>query len=738
MPKQKNPPSHKASARRGKKITIKKKKLAKGRKVLVYPHTKRGAGANKKGNKKISRYGVGVKKKIHPVKYRSPAKILRSKTWAGKKTVISPRSGVSASRRTLATRKAKLFNRVNKNKKSVKQKKILAAKTKKPAIKTKSSKKVISKIKGKKSIVKKVIKKNKTKKNIKKIIKPKKKIAVKPRKSGSKAKLARGRGKIVIKKISKKSPKKKVIKPKKNIVKKIKVAKIHQVKSTKGGVSRKAKKFNRVKKITKPKIRPIKSHKVAVLAKPKLKKVSISPQTAQFSAEMLFKAKIKVIGIGGGGGSIVSEIGRSLQKATFVIADTDIRALKKKSGIKYFWFGEDLTHGLGTGVNVDLAKQAAEGAKEKISSVFQDQDIIIFIASLGGGLGSGATQVFAEAAREFGGITFGIFTMPFKFEGKNKQRIAQNALKSLRQSLNVSLVIPNEKIFKIIDTSTPIINAFSIVNKSLIESLESLIDLIYNPGIINIDFADLRTILKGRGNSAFLNTIEESGKDKVEKICEKILRNPLLQNNSFKAEKILFNIAGGENLSMFEVEKISSHIANLNPKAKIIFGISKDNKLKNKIKTTILMTGGQTKEDEPIKEIKSVKPIIIEKIKNPIKKAVKKEKKSKIKFRKPKNKKQNISIKKPSKKPASAGGSGVAKEEKLVSFVPVFEVPVPTAPAIEQRRMEIIEISPESKKKTIRRSGLEIRKAEELQDKKRMAQEKEWEIPTFLRRRPNN
>ena len=118
----------------------------------------------------------------------------------------------------------------------------------------------------------------------------------------------------------------------------------------------------------------------------------------------------------------MSEIGRSLDKATFVVADTDVRALKKKSGIKYFWFGQEFTHGLGTGVNVDLARQAAESAKEKISANFRDQDIIIFIASLGGGLGSGATQVFVDEARKFGGITFGIFTMPFKFEGKNKYR----------------------------------------------------------------------------------------------------------------------------------------------------------------------------------------------------------------------------------------------------------------------------------------------------------------------------
>lgn len=153
-----------------------------------------------------------------------------------------------------------------------------------------------------------------------------------------------------------------------------------------------------------------------ILVKKKKKPVRQPAQeTASFPAEAFFKAKIKVIGIGGGGGSIVSEIGRSLNKATFVVADTDIRAFKKRQGIKYFLFGQELTHGLGTGLNTDLAKQAAESEKEKIAALFRDQDIVIFIASLGGGLGSGATQIFAEAAKDFGGITFGIFTLPFKF-----------------------------------------------------------------------------------------------------------------------------------------------------------------------------------------------------------------------------------------------------------------------------------------------------------------------------------
>ena len=551
--------------------------------------------------------------------------------------------------------------------------------------------------------------------------------------------------------MAKAKKKKTAIKRKKlKAFKPVKRRKVLNKKKVKKVVAKKAvKKPTKRKKIIFRKIKRTVSHKP--------KKHTAKNPVSGFPAESLFKAKIKVIGIGGGGGSIVSEIGRSLKKATFVIADTDIRALKKKSGIKYLWFGGDLTHGLGTGVNVELAKQAAESAKEKINSIFEDQDIIIFVASLGGGLGSGATQVFAEAAREFGGITLGIFTMPFKFEGKNKHRIAQNALKSLRRSLNVSLVIPNEKIFKIIDETTPITNAFSTVNKSLIESLESLIDLISNPGIINIDFADLRTILKGRGNSAFLNTIEESGNARAEKICENIFKNPLLQNNGFEAEKILFNIAGAENLSMFEVEKISSHIGRSNPKAKIIFGISKDSNLKNKIKTTILMTGltPGVKIEEEIPKETPVEKIELKKlaVKEKAEKAEIVQKKSQdVTIQKPKKIKKTKNKKTPEKpakksekpkghsdrpktqKPAANGG----KEEKPVSFIPVFEVPVAGQasglPIVDQKKMEVNQAMLEPGKKTIRRSGLEIKKAEELQEKKRLAQEKEWEIPAFLRK----
>jgi cell division protein FtsZ len=602
------------------------------------------------------------------------------------------------------------------------------------------------------------IKKLKTeiKKKVVRRVKPKK-LATQP----SRKTTARQRSKKVLvkKKVSTKKSKKKIIKTKKKVRRPASAKASARQRKTKKRIVKKAfKKKPKAKKLINKKIkeitkgkRPQKSTKV-IASKPRKKSVT-KPTTKEFETETLFKARIKVVGIGGGGGSIVSEIGRSLEKATFVIADTDIRALKKRPGIKYFWFGEELTHGLGTGVNIDLAKQAAEEAKEKISDIFKDQDIVIFIASLGGGLGSGATQVFAEVAKKFGGITFGIFTLPFKFEGKNKARIAQNALKSLKQSLNVSLTIPNEKIFKIISADTPITEAFSVVNKSLIGSLESLIDLIYNPGIINIDFADFRTILKGRGNSAFLNTIEESGKNRADKVCERVLFNPLLQNNNFDAEKILFNISGSENLSMFEVEKVSSHISSLNPKAKIIFGISKSPKLKNKIKTTILMTGGGAKIETIFKKSEKIKIVVpeatkellkkpdveVKKIKEPVKSPLdNKEVKEKTKTELSKEKKQlpkNPPQKPKSNKPKIKKEAPIINKENPANFVPAFKAPAePVSSSFSRKDLSIIETTSTLAKKAIRRSGLEIKKAEENEEKKRIEQEKEWEIPAFLRR----
>jgi cell division protein FtsZ len=537
-----------------------------------------------------------------------------------------------------------------------------------------------------------------------------------------KKKALSARKKVLIKK-KKKPVKKLVIKTKsKKVIKKFIVKKVSARKKVIPAKARKIKK--KIKKVMRP-------------------KKSRSPK--DFPAESFFKAKIKVIGIGGGGGSIVSEIGRSLHKATFVVADTDMRAFKKKPGIKNFLFGQKLTHGLGTGVNPELGRNAADQERERIARLFDDQDIVIFIASLGGGLGSGATQVFAEAAKDFNGITFGIFTLPFKFEGKNKYKIAIKSLRHLRRSLNVSVTIPNEKIFKIINANTAITDAFSIVNESLIESLESLIDLIYSPGIINIDFADLRAILKGKGNLAFLNTQEASGKDRAQQISQKILQNPLYQSNNFTTEKILFNITGGPNLSMFEVDSISKSIAQLNPKAKIIFGISKNPKFKNKVKTTLLMTGpSMVMEEIPIKEPVAPKEPSTVKVSDAVKvipeKPQRQEKKVAEKT-KPVKKKSSKKQKKPTVKAAPEKPTEPEKIPFDEALSPVFNIaPVDATP----RKLSIIEESehktlvygrpPAKVGKTIRRTALEIKKAQEADEQKQSAQEKEWEIPAFLRK----
>lgn len=490
----------------------------------------------------------------------------------------------------------------------------------------------------------------------------------------------------------------------------------------KKNVAKKAKKVLAKKKI-------IKKKKVITKKVPKAPKVvrkkSPSQSVPGFPAEAFFKAKIKVIGIGGGGSSIVSEIGRSLNKATFVAADTDVRAFKKRNGIKHFLFGQELTHGLGTGLNTELARKAAEQEKDKISKLFEDQDIVIFVASLGGGLGSGATQIFAEASQNFNGITLGIFTLPFKFEGKNKYKIAVKALKELRKSLNVSITIPNERIFKVIDSSTAITDAFSMVNKNLIESLESLIDLIYSPGVINIDFADVRAILKGRGNLAFLNTAEASGKGRAEKIMEEILVNPLYQNNNFIPEKVLFNIESGGNLSMLEVDKISRVISSRNPSAKIIFGISKNSAFKNKIKTTLLTTGSPTGvEAVPEKDlVTKSKPEGVE-----IKES------ASAKAPADKVKKSIAKKKKPAKKVVKEKVTPqVQKEEEKAPLLdplsPVFDNPL-----AETASAKKISIAEAAQKKAIRRNALEIQREREIEENKRSKQEEEWEIPAFLRK----
>ncbi|MFQ6049804.1 MAG: cell division protein FtsZ [Candidatus Paceibacterales bacterium] len=402
--------------------------------------------------------------------------------------------------------------------------------------------------------------------------------------------------------------------------------------------------------------------------------------------ERIKKIKIRVIGIGGGGGSIVSEIAQRVKGASFFAANTDLKALKGLSReVDRFQFGQSLTYGLGTGMNSAIGEQAAKDEREKIKKILEGQDFVILIACLGGGVGSGATPVFAQISKNLGNLTYGIFTLPFKFEGKKKVEIAKNSLEKLRTKLNALSVIPNERIFQIIDRNTPLKKALSSINKSLTDSLRSLIEIIYKPGLINIDFADLKTIFEGRGSLTYLNSIELGEKEAKEEI-ERVISSPLYPYGIEGAKGVLFNISGQKNLSLSQVNQISKIISNLVYKeAKIIFGISRVKK-GAKIGVSLLATGCSKKIFPEKPKRKLVKRRLEPKPRPQLKKKEIKSKKIKIK---------------------------------------VSPKPAPQEKAKEKEKSEA----------KVRKNALQIKKEIEKEEAEIIAKEKFWETPTFLRKK---
>lgn len=326
----------------------------------------------------------------------------------------------------------------------------------------------------------------------------------------------------------------------------------------------------------------------------------------------LHKTKTVIIGIGGGGSSIISEIAGKVSRVKFVALNTDSRSLKNlPKNIKKIQFGFKLTNGLGTGMNIELAERAAQEEKEKLKKIIEGQDLVIIISCLGGGTGSGATPVLAKIAKSMGIMTYGFFTLPFDFEGKKKMEIAEMSLEKIKENFNAYSIAPNERIFKIIDKKTPLKDSFSLINKNLAGNLKGLIDSIYLPGLINLDFADLKTILQSQGGLTFLNYIEIE-KNNIEEGVKRAIISPFYSYNISGARGILYNIIGSDNLQLSEVSGISKTIKDLvNKKAKIILGISNNTKIKNKIGITLLATGCDQEEKKEIKE----RPIKKKKIK---------------------------------------------------------------------------------------------------------------------------
>ena len=499
-----------------------------------------------------------------------------------------------------------------------------------------------------------------------------------------------------------------------------------------------------------------KSKKSKILVKA-VKSVKITALKTNKEPDGVKKTKIRVIGIGGGAGNIVSEIASRLKSgsqprnSSFVVANTDLQALRatKRNTIR-FQFGENFTRGLGAGMNVELAETAAQTEKEKIKKLFLGQDLCILVASLGGGTGSGAGPIFAKIAKSMGIITLGVFTLPFKFEGERKLEIARDALLKLKPNLNAISILPNERIFQIIDKSTPLKEAFSSINKSLAESLQGLIEMIYLPGLINIDFADLRAILQGKGRLAFLNAVEVEGANRLAEATKSVLASPLYPYTIKGAKGVLFNIAGERGLSLSEVSQISKTISELvNPEAKIIFGISENKKYQDKIKVTLLAIGCSTK-------------IFSEEAKKPKTSASKKKRRQKRKIKKVVKEDKSSSsptealdeVKKRTKFSSNFAATRVnklAKKIKIkISQKPREKEVLPaqkpgenasttraSAKGGDERSSSSADSSAEREEIKIRKNALQIKKETEEMEKEYMEKEKIWEPPAFLRLRPN-
>lgn len=311
--------------------------------------------------------------------------------------------------------------------------------------------------------------------------------------------------------------------------------------------------------------------------------------------EEIHKIEVKVVGVGGGASSVIEDIANGNDNTHFYIADTDTTVLDKysrKRKIETFSFGKGVTKGMGTGMNVDMGRKAALASKEDIKEKVEGADLTIFVSCLGGGTGSGAMPVFARAARETGSLTYGVFTLPFDFERERKLETARKSLSRLREVMDAMTVIPNQKIFDVVNEKTPIKEALSEINEVLGSNLEGLMDMIYSPGLINIDFADLETTLKTGNSLTYLTRARGLGDGRVKDVLRSIIDNPLYSYSFGEAEGILFNIEAPQNLSLAEVSDISDLISKEvdTDKARIIFGVNLV-RGKNDLDLTLLAVG---------------------------------------------------------------------------------------------------------------------------------------------------
>lgn len=304
---------------------------------------------------------------------------------------------------------------------------------------------------------------------------------------------------------------------------------------------------------------------------------------------------IKIIGIGGAGGNTVnSMIDSGLSEVEFIVANSDMQALRNSKASCKVQIGVKTTKGLGCGANPDLGRRATEEDLEKIMEHLESADIVFVVAGMGGGTGSGGAPVIAKALKERGILSIAVVTKPFLFEGKRRMLVAEHALEDLKKEIDTLIVVPNEKLLGLVDRSVSMVDSFNMINELLIHSVKSISSIISKSGHINVDFADLSAIMKGMG-LAMMGTGTASGENRAQEAARRAIASPLLENMDIKSAKgVLLNITGGSNLSLHEISDAANVIYDLSDKnAHIILGTVVDYDLEDEVIVSVVATGFQ-------------------------------------------------------------------------------------------------------------------------------------------------
>ncbi|MBP1992789.1 cell division protein FtsZ [Paenibacillus eucommiae] len=316
----------------------------------------------------------------------------------------------------------------------------------------------------------------------------------------------------------------------------------------------------------------------------------------EFDFDTNQSAQIKVIGVGGGGSNAVNRmIENGLQGVEFITVNTDAQALHLSKSEHKLQIGDKLTRGLGAGANPDVGKKAAEESREAIMNTLRGADMVFVTAGMGGGTGTGAAPVIAEIAKECGALTVGVVTRPFTFEGRKRAMQAEIGIAALKEKVDTLIVIPNDRLLEIIDKKTPMLEAFLQVDNVLRQGVQGISDLIAVPGLINLDFADVKTIMFERG-AALMGIGVATGENRAAEAAKKAIMSPLLETSIDGARGVLMNITGGANLSLYEVNEAADIVSSASDlEVNMIFGAVIKEELKEEIMVTVIATGFEHK-----------------------------------------------------------------------------------------------------------------------------------------------